>query len=177
MQGGERYSFKVDLDEYVSGQELLGIDRRARPCALARDLGLAATMDAAGPLVAAGGADLVYELTGDPAALDLALRLCGDEGRVVVGSWYGNRSAALALGTHFHRGRKRIESSQVSRIGPALSGRWTKARRLGVALDLLGPLEPERLVTHRIALDDAATAYALLDDPAGDFMQVLLTGA
>ena len=37
------------------------------------------------------GADMVYELTGDPAVLDQAVALAGFNGRIIVGSWYGTR--------------------------------------------------------------------------------------
>ncbi|MCX7706665.1 MAG: oxidoreductase, partial [Anaerolineae bacterium] len=33
------------------------------------------------------GADLVYELSGNPAALDDAIALAGFNGRIVIGSW------------------------------------------------------------------------------------------
>jgi|JTFP01.1.fsa_nt_gb threonine dehydrogenase-like Zn-dependent dehydrogenase len=36
----------------------------------------------------AKGADLILELTGSPAALNLGLDLCAYSGRIVVGSWY-----------------------------------------------------------------------------------------
>jgi threonine dehydrogenase-like Zn-dependent dehydrogenase len=107
-------------------------------------------------------ADLVYELTGHPEALDLALELVGEHGRVVVGSWYGERRAAVNLGGHFHRGRVRLISSQVSQIEPALRGRWDRQRRFQVAWQQLAHIRPSRLITHRFAFEQAAKAYALL---------------
>jgi alcohol dehydrogenase len=38
-------------------------------------------------------ADLVFELSGEPSALNAAIRSCGFGGRVVIGSWYGVKPA------------------------------------------------------------------------------------
>jgi len=124
---------------------------------------------------AALGADLTFELTGDPAALDVALALTGDEGRVVVGSFYGTKRAAVDLGAHFHRGRLTLVSSQVSRLPPALSGRWDRARRRAVAWDALPRVDVAALVTHRFALGRAAEAYARLAAGPKEALQVLFT--
>ncbi len=121
------------------------------------------------------GADLTFELTGDPAALDAALALTGREGRVVVGSFYGAKRAAVDLGAHFHRGRLTLVSSQVSRLAPALTGRWDHARRRQVAWEALARVDVAALVTHRFALGRAAEAYARLDAGPAEALQVLLT--
>ncbi|MEF8869293.1 MAG: hypothetical protein V5A85_12305 [Haloarculaceae archaeon] len=77
----------------------------------------------------------------------------------------------------FHRDRISIESSQVSTLSPETRGRWTKARRMGTALDRLRALDVGSLVTHRVPFADAPTAYRLLDERADDALQVLLTYA
>jgi threonine dehydrogenase-like Zn-dependent dehydrogenase len=120
-------------------------------------------------------ADLVYELSGQPEALDLAMKLVGDEGRVVVGSWYGTKRAPVDLGGHFHRGRIKLVSSQVSHIDPALTGRWDRPRRFEQAWRMLAEIKPSQLVTHRYAIDNAAEAYARLSDKPGETFGVLLT--
>jgi 2-desacetyl-2-hydroxyethyl bacteriochlorophyllide A dehydrogenase len=121
------------------------------------------------------GADLTFELTGNPAALDGALALTGKEGRVVVGSFYGTKRASVDLGAHFHRGRLALASSQVSRLPPALTGRWDRGRRRQVAWEALARVETSALVTHRFALGRAAEAYARLDAAPAETLQVLLT--
>jgi 2-desacetyl-2-hydroxyethyl bacteriochlorophyllide A dehydrogenase len=121
------------------------------------------------------GADLVYELSGQPTALDDAIDVTGYDSRVVVGSWYGTKPATLDLGTDFHRNRVTIESSQVSTLSPDSRGRWTKARRLDTALDHLRTLDVASLVSHRIPFADAPAAYRLLDDDTESTLQVLLT--
>jgi 2-desacetyl-2-hydroxyethyl bacteriochlorophyllide A dehydrogenase len=120
-------------------------------------------------------ADLVYELTGNPAALNTALALTGFDGRIVIGSWYGRKRAEIDLGGHFHRSRIRLISSQVSTIAPHYQGRWTKARRFEVVWQLLRKFDPAALVTHRFPLTAAAEAYALLDQQPATTLQVLFT--
>jgi 2-desacetyl-2-hydroxyethyl bacteriochlorophyllide A dehydrogenase len=121
------------------------------------------------------GADLVFEVSGDPAVLDQALRATGYDGRIVIGSWYGEKRAALDLGGEFHRSRIRLISSQVSTLAPELRGRWTHARRLGTALALLQRVDPDKLITHRLPFSDAAEAYRLLADHPEQAIQVVLT--
>ena len=58
-----------------------------------------------------GKFDLVFEVSGNPKALDQAIALCGYEGRVIVGSWYGDEDKSeLNLGSHFHRNKIGIYS-------------------------------------------------------------------
>lgn len=120
------------------------------------------------------GADLLYELSGQPAALDDAVAAAGYDSRVIVGSWYGTKRASLDLGGGFHRDRVSIESSQVSTLAPDSRGRWSKQRRLDTALDHLRRLDTERLVTHELPFENAPSAYDLLADDRNDALQVLL---
>jgi threonine dehydrogenase-like Zn-dependent dehydrogenase len=120
-------------------------------------------------------ADLTYDLTGNPAALDLAIAATGDAGRVVIGSWYGRKPVTVALGGRFHRSKMTLIASQVSGIAPRLSGRWSTRRRLTTAATLLPSMQPERLITHRLPFEAAATAYRLLDERAGEALQIVLT--
>jgi 2-desacetyl-2-hydroxyethyl bacteriochlorophyllide A dehydrogenase len=120
-------------------------------------------------------ADLLYELSGQPRALDDAVATAGYDSRIVVGSWYGTKPATLDLGTNFHRDRISIESSQVSTLAPDSRGRWTKERRLDVALEHVNALDTASLVTHEIPFEEATSAYRLLEERPGDALQVLLT--
>jgi 2-desacetyl-2-hydroxyethyl bacteriochlorophyllide A dehydrogenase len=110
------------------------------------------------------GADLVYELSGNPEALDDAIGTVGYDGRIVVGSWYGTNRADLGLGGRFHRDRITVESSQVSTIDPDLRGRWTSDRRLETALDHLSEIETDTLVYDRVPFESAPEAYRRLDE-------------
>jgi 2-desacetyl-2-hydroxyethyl bacteriochlorophyllide A dehydrogenase len=120
------------------------------------------------------GADLTFEVSGNPAALDTALRLTGREGRVVVGSFYGDKRAPVDLGGHFHRGRLTVISSQVSHIGPALSGRWDRQRRTRATFAALAAVDAAALCSHTVPFGQAAEAYRLLDQGAGGPLQILL---
>lgn len=120
-----------------------------------------------------GQADLVYELSGNPAGLDTALALARYSGRVVVGSWYGAKRVDLDLGAFFHRGRVALISSQVSSIAPQLTGRWPTSRRMQLAWEMLRRVRPGACITQRFALAEAASAYALIDRSPGETIQVI----
>ena len=122
-----------------------------------------------------GLADVTFELTGSPAALDTAIGLTGYAGRVIIGSWYGTKPVTLDLGGTFHRSRIQLISSQVSTLAPALLARWTKERRLNFALTLLALFRPSLLITHRIPFESAPDAYAMLAAGNPDILQVVLT--
>lgn len=121
------------------------------------------------------GADLTFELSGNPNALDAAIAATGYNGRVVIGSWYGKKRAELDLGGRFHRSRIRLISSQVSSIAPSLLGRWDKERRLDFALDMIATVQPVRFITDRIPLSQAAAAYTKLVQRPHETLQVVLT--
>lgn len=120
------------------------------------------------------GADLTYELSGNPTALDQAIGATGFNGRVVLGSWYGQKQTSLNLGGQFHRSRISLISSQVSTISPGLHCRWDKRRRWQVGLHMLQTLKPRGLVTHCFPIHEAAQAYELLDQRPEEAIQVIL---
>jgi threonine dehydrogenase-like Zn-dependent dehydrogenase len=120
------------------------------------------------------GADVTVEISGSPDALNDAVAITKFGGRIVVGSWYGERKAELDLGGKFHRSRIQLIASQVSTIAAPLLGRWDKQRRLDTAWAALERIRPEQWVTHRFKLEEAATAYALIDKSPQDCIQVLL---
>ncbi len=120
------------------------------------------------------GADLIFELSGSPSALDDAIAITTFSGRIVIGSWYGEKRTVLNLGGAFHRSRIRLISSQVSTIAPELSGRWDKARRFDVAWNALKRIKPEKWITHRFTPEMASEAYNLLNTNPQETMQVLL---
>jgi len=119
--------------------------------------------------------DIIFEVSGNPQALDAAIRIAPYGARIVVGSWYGAKPAHLALGGHFHRNHVTIVSSQVSTIAPALTGRWSKRRRLSTALSHLARLDTSALVSHRIEVEHAAEAFRILDESPDTALQILLT--
>ena len=122
-----------------------------------------------------GGYDLIFELSGSPDGLNQAIQLAGFEGRVVIGSWYGDKQTDLNLGGRFHRSRIRLISSQVSTIGGQYRGRWTKERRLQTAFSLLQDLQPQHLISHRFSIEEASQAYQLLHQHPEETIQTVLT--
>jgi 2-desacetyl-2-hydroxyethyl bacteriochlorophyllide A dehydrogenase len=119
------------------------------------------------------GADLTFELSGSPIALNDAIELTTFSGRIVIGSWYGEKRAPIDLGSFFHRSRIKLISSQVSTIAPELSGRWDKSRRFEVSWKALERIQPEKWITQRFALNEAGMAYQLLDEHPQETIQVI----
>jgi len=122
-----------------------------------------------------GGADLSFELSGAPEALDQVIALTGFAGRVIIGSWYGSKDVRLNLGGRFHRDRIQLISSQVSTLSPELRGRWTKGRRFAVVWEMLGEIRPSAFITHYFPIDDAQQAYQMLDRDPGETIQAIFT--
>jgi 2-desacetyl-2-hydroxyethyl bacteriochlorophyllide A dehydrogenase len=120
-----------------------------------------------------GGYDLTLELTGNPSALNQAIALTTFSGRVVVGSWYGTKTAPVEFGGRYHRSRITITASQVSTIAPQLAGRWDKGRRFGVAWEQVRRIRPARWITQRFSIATSAEAYRMLDEAPQDTIQLI----
>ena len=133
--------------------------------------------DAGDPKATAGAADLVYELSGNPQALNQAIEVAGFGGRIVLGSWYGTQESQLDLGGRFHRNRIQLISSQVSTLPPELSGRWTKKRRINMAWKMIRKSKPAQFISHQFPLTRAQEAYELLDKHPQEALQVVFTYA
>ncbi|WP_448334419.1 hypothetical protein [Bellilinea sp.] len=122
-----------------------------------------------------GGADLVYELSGVPDAINQAIEVCGFYSRILIGSWYGKKIAAVDFGGHFHRNRIGIFSSQVSRIDPSLSGRWDKQRRFEVVFEQLERIKPGNWISHLFPLSEANQVFDLLVDSPHEVLQAVFS--
>ena len=118
-------------------------------------------------------ADLIYEVSGHPEALNLAVALAGYTSRIVIGSWYGNKSISVDLGGPAHRNRLQLITSQVSTLAPSLGGRWNKQRRFDVAWEMIRRLDPAQLITHTVPLADADELYRQLHEQQSDIVQPL----
>jgi len=100
------------------------------------------------------GFDVVYELSGRPETLDDAIHRTAFAGRIVVGSWYGRKTAPVALGERFHRGRIRIVSSQVSTLPPERGARTDYRRRTALVWRLMGEIPWEEMPRHTVSLEE-----------------------
>ena len=153
----------------------LGVSQALNPdsdmAQLKRQLNLPIDLSA----TANAGADLIFEVSGAPQALNTAIDLCSYSGRIVLGSWYGNKSAPIQLGGAAHRNRLKFISSQVSTIAPELTGRWDKARRFDYAWQMIRQIQPQQLISHRLPLEQAAGIYQLLADSPASVMQAVFS--
>jgi len=160
---------------------VIGVDRLESRRQKARDFGVPATAspeDAAeliARLTSGRGADISIEVSGAPPALQAAIDSTAFEGKVVVISWYGEKTVPLVLSPNFHMKRMSMISSQVNVIGSPLKARWTPRRRMDLVWELLPTLHPQEMITHRFPLADAQSAFDIFDDRAADPLAVVLT--
>jgi threonine dehydrogenase-like Zn-dependent dehydrogenase len=148
----------------VPGCEVELVDTNPRRAAIARALGAAF----AAPDRARREGDLVIHASGTSEGARLALELAGFEATVVELSWFGTHSVALPLGERFHAQRLTLKSSQVGSVATAQRARWTRARRLALALALLDDPTLDALVTGEDRFDDLPRVMARLADAPGD---------
>lgn len=121
----------------------------------------------------ADGVDIAFELSGNMDALNQAIEATGFSGTIVSGSWYGTQTTALNLGSHFHRRRINILSSQVSTLAPHLSGRWSKQRRIALAWQMIRDLQPASLISHRFSAHDCDRAFQVVSRHLENAFQVI----
>jgi threonine dehydrogenase-like Zn-dependent dehydrogenase len=122
----------------------------------------------ASPQEAQPDADLVVHASGSAQGLVTALRLAAFEATVIELSWYGRREVALPLGEAFHSRRLVLKSSQVGHVAVAQRARWSRARRLALALSLLRDPALDALITDIAAFDELPAVLARLAAGAPD---------
>ena len=148
---------------------------------LSLSLGADATFES-GPAVAEAvralstnrGADVVFEVSGSPAALHEAIRIAGLDALVVAMSWYRGSFESLSLGGEFHHNRVQIHSSFVGHINPDLGPLWSVQRRMELVLRLLTELDLTPLLTHQFNIREAALAYETVHLQREGLMQCVL---
>lgn len=148
----------------VAGCVVELIDVRPERAAVAAQLGLAF----ATPEAAARDADLVVHASGHPQGLVTALDLAAFEATVLELSWYGQRAVALPLGQAFHARRLSLRSSQVGHVATAQRARWSHARRMALALDLLRDPVLDVLVTDSAPFEELPAVLERLANGAPD---------
>ncbi|NJP53621.1 zinc-binding alcohol dehydrogenase [Streptomyces sp. SBST2-5] len=123
------------------------------------------------------GADTAIEISGVHPALHTALRSVTVDGTVVASGFYQGDGIGLRLGDEFHHNRVRLICSQIGGVPPHLAGRWTVERLQQTFLSLVaaGRVDVTSLVSHVVPVENAAEAYALLDERPGDALQVVLS--
>lgn len=108
------------------------------------------------PDAAPADADLVIHASASAAGLATALAAAGNQGTVVELSWYGDQQVQAPLGGAFHARRLRLVSSQVGQLPPMRAPRWTYARRMAKAMELLCDDRLDALITEEVAFADLA---------------------
>jgi threonine dehydrogenase-like Zn-dependent dehydrogenase len=142
----------------MPGCEVELVDTNPRRATVARALGVAF----AAPGAARREADLVIHASGTPDGAALALELAGFEATVLELSWFGARAVPLPLGAGFHARRLTLKSSQVGNVATAQRARWSRERRLDLALRLLADATLDALVTGEDRFEDLPRVLARL---------------
>ena len=147
---------------------LVDIDPSRAALAAALGIGFAT------PRNAPSDCDVVVHASASAAGLASAIALCGHEATLLELSWYGKGEIAVPLGGAFHAHRLKIIASQVGEVAPSHRPRWTHARRLAAALDLLKAPELDALIMPPVAFDDLpARLPAVLAPGSGVLCQAI----
>lgn len=142
----------------IPGTEILALDIDPGRRAPAQALGLAF----AETPPADASFDVVLHASGHPDGLVTALGIAGFEATIVELSWYGSTPVTLPLGEAFHSRRLTIRSSQVGAVATAQRGRWSYARRMAKALELLCDPTLDALVDGESRFADLPETMAAL---------------
>jgi threonine dehydrogenase-like Zn-dependent dehydrogenase len=151
------------LCRQIPGAEVTLIDVNPARGQVATALGLSFRTEPPGTACA----DLIVHASGNPDGLVTALALADVEARIVEVSWYGARPVCLPMGEAFHSRRLNIVSSQVGRIPAHRAARWTHARRMRLALELLRDPRLDVLITGDSDFDDLPRILATLAQEPG----------
>ena len=111
------------------------------------------------------GADVSIEASGAGPALQAAIDTTGEEGRIIVVSYYGRTPVPLRLAPEFHWRRQRIISSHATAFARA-TAHWDIDRRNAAVFALLPSLGAADLISLRLPLERAAEGYRALDGAA-----------
>jgi hypothetical protein len=101
--------------------------------------------------------DIVFHTSCTSAGAATALGCGGMEARIIEMSWFGDAAPPLPLGGLFHSRRLTYVSSQVGQVAPSRRPRWSYARRMAKALDLLCDPRYDALITGEVAFGDLPT--------------------
>jgi predicted dehydrogenase/threonine dehydrogenase-like Zn-dependent dehydrogenase len=180
----------------ASGCRVIGIDLEPAKIALARQLGADVAVSrsddvelAIAEFTSGIGVDtvIVAAATDSNDPIELAGAICRDRGAVVmVGAVkmdiprkvYYEKELQLRLSRSYGPGRYDPEYEEGGRDYPISYVRWTERRNMEEFLRLVstGQITPAKLTTHRFAIDEAVTAYAIVTGKERQpFMGVLLT--
>ena len=116
----------------VLGTDVTLIDVNPKRRQVANDLGVKFSVNSVDGMM-----DLVVHASGTPSGLDTALSVAGFEATILELSWYGDEPVTARMGAAFHSKRITLRSSQVGSVGVLQRARWSRSRRLALALSFL----------------------------------------
>jgi Zn-dependent alcohol dehydrogenase len=148
----------------IAGCQVELVDVNLERASIARALGVGF----AEPGSAAAGADVVIHTSASPPGLALALSIAAFEATIVEMSWYGDQAVPVALGEGFHARRLTIKSSQVGHVASTQRARWDPARRMQLALSMLGDPALDAMITGESAFDEMPALMATLASAPGN---------
>jgi 2-desacetyl-2-hydroxyethyl bacteriochlorophyllide A dehydrogenase len=171
----------------ASGATVIGVDLYDSRLALAGTLGTTVTLNAAQPrqagaaesvkaLTGGRGADVCFEVTGQAAALNEAIRAAAYSARVVAMGFFQGEARGLYLGEEFHHNRINLVGSQIFGPDPELKYRWDELRLAQTAMRLQaeGVLNLKPLITHIAPFEEAASLFQALDESPDSLVQAVL---
>lgn len=169
----------------LNGAHVIGVDGIPARRELALKLGAHEVLDPADGDVAervrarthGRGADVCLEVTGNYHALHEAIRCVAYSSRVCAAGFMQGEGAGLRLGEEFHHNRVAVVASQISGVAPALQHRWNQYRLASTAIRLAeeGKLQLAELISHELPVDEAGSAFTMLDTTPHEALQVVLT--
>ena len=109
-----------------------------------------------------GQFDLAFHCSASQEGLQHCIEATAIEATIVELSWYGTRSINIQLGKSFHVGRKRLISSQVSRIPAKKTQRWNSRRRKALVWELLLSGRFDGLITSEIPFAESPEFFESL---------------
>ncbi len=122
-------------------------------------------------------ADVVFEVTGNPAVIPTEFEALRDQGRLVVlGSPRGSSEFSFNDGCH-SPGYTIIGAHNATHPQtPTIQNPWTRPRHVELFFDLLdaGRIEVADLISHRAAYEEAADVYAMLVEDRTQALGVVL---
>jgi predicted dehydrogenase len=173
------------------GCRVLGVDLDPAKCELARRMGAdeaRADLDAEAVLAATGGgADsvLIAASTSSNQPINAAAEAVRQKGRVVAVGLVGLdlprrpfyfKEAEFVVSCSYGPGRYDPEYEERGHDYPAAYVRWTEQRNMQAFVDLMatGKLDPTPLVTHRYPIEEATTAYKLIEEGSQPYLGIVL---
>lgn len=160
------------------GARVLAISRRATSLRTARELGAeralaweedAMVQERVEEWTAGALCRVVLEATGLQRGLDLAARLCGTRGRLVIAGYHQDGPRQVDLQLWNWRGLDVVNAHERE---PA---RYVAGMRAAVQAARDGHLDPRALIMHRVPLERAGEAFRALEQRPEGFLKAVVT--